>query len=426
MLSNSERRQPDHQRRRIVQQGAVALHGVLSADYTALSHDNQSHPASLASILSRMDGATRAHTVSRLQQQHGNAYVQRLLSAPEMVQRQPQPPAIAPAASPAVKVSSYTLSFQLPKGATVSSGWNDVYTEDYTDVRVTLSKDGLKIKFVPPLIADLQWPATDYAIIGGSRNAQTGDIIPNFRATQDVAVEAGWYTVYQKFHQWIRDIVTGTPLGITPYDYDADPSPLDTLQQIVGNMKDSGGGGGSSIQDKDIKSIKLTTKLKFATPLVKQTSIGGVRISGEATAIITFSGTAETVADASKRTIRSIELEGSDIVMLRDGKDVAKVGRVVLSHGGDISVSRLEVLHPVAGIESLIRLFGMLSLDPLSSAALQAGIVTQDMIAGLDASAIKQLVKEEIDAALGPAIRDAIRANCHAIPDVNLCQMLGL
>lgn len=147
------------------------------------------------------------------------------LATSKMVQRQLH-------ANSPPKADSYSLSFQLPGRATVVGGWNDVYTEAPTTMRLTLNKNRLKVNFLPALIADIQWPASDQAIGSAEYNVDTGAITSKIWDTQAIAINAFGGTAQGRIRQWVREIVTGTPLEITPYDYDTERQPVSDARHL--------------------------------------------------------------------------------------------------------------------------------------------------------------------------------------------------
>jgi hypothetical protein len=370
--------------------------------------------------------------VLALQRTMGNQAAQRFLNGhreraagAEVARRQPSgAEAIVQRQTPPMpNPESVSLSFTLPKNTTLKGGWNDLYAESATTVSFTLNKQGISVNFAPAIIADIQWPLSDQAIGGVAYNVNTLGITTRVWPTQEAASGAAGGEVEGELRSWIMNAIKGTPVYWVPYDYEADPNPLDTLQKIIANVS----GGGGSVPENEITRVTLATQLSFANPIQHTTPTGeGARVSGTASVTIRFSGTAATVKDASKRSIEVMELTASSFIITKDGADFARVGRVTLRHGGAVSIGDVDVLHPVSGLESLIRLFGMLATNPLAAAALQANIVTPEMAKGMSPEMITALVTQKITAALAPAITGAIRSNCLIVPDVNICQMLGL
>ena len=121
-----------------------------------------------------------------------------------------------------------------------------------------------------------------------------------------------------------------------------------------------------------------------------------------------------------------MEVSGPGIVITKEGADVARIDRVTVHHGGTVSIGNMEVLHKAGGAESLIRLIGLLAGDPLSSAALEAGIVTPEMVRDLEPSLVREMIRNELMKNLAPALLQAIRENRHAVPDLDLVKALGL
>jgi hypothetical protein len=375
----------------------------------------------------------RAAVMRTLQEGAGNAGVRRLMADSALaeearLQRQPQPkttpepPPAAGAGGP--KVDSYSISVDLPGETQVRGGWHDVYTERPTTLRATLSKSSLSVNFSPGLIADVTWPASDQAIHGATYDVKTGAISASTSYTQTFALNVGGGSAQSQVSAWMRDVVTGTPLAITPYDFEADANPFDTLRQVVNNM--GGGGGGGGIPNSEIKNVTVSANISIPGEIVRQSGAGGIKISGSLTATIRFSGNAETVQDAGKREIQSMEVSGPGIVVTKDGADVARIDRVTVQHGGSVSFGNLEVLHKAGGVESLIRLLGMLAGDPLASRALEAGIITPEMARGLEPAVVRELIRSEINKNLTPALLQALRENRHAVPEIDLVKALGL
>jgi hypothetical protein len=318
--------------------------------------------------------------------------------------------------APALDLESASLSFSLPARTRLRrAGLATVWTAagGATTLRLTLSQALLRLAFEPHLVIDLPPPLGDMGLYGVEYDFRTGTITPNLWH-QGIGLHVGKDQAIKEAQAWMRDLVTSTSMALPPYDPAADPDLVPTLRQVLANLE-----GSAAISAEVARDTCLSAQLSLPAELAGDAGPGGFRIPAGAVLKVRaeFSGTPRQVEVAPK--VARLDIECTSVVLRRDGADQAGVQRFTLRPGGALDVEQVQplgVAETAAGLESLVRLLGTLGttgtlgLDP----------------ARLDASAVKGMVKQEIERALRPALVQWVHDNAGAIAGFDLRDVLGI
>ncbi|AKT43809.1 hypothetical protein [Chondromyces crocatus] len=322
---------------------------------------------------------------------------------------------------PAVDLESASLSFTLPARTRLQRGGPggvaSVVTSDKsqaTTIRLTLGPTLFRMVFEPHLVIDLPAPLGDMGLQGMDLDFRTGVITPNVWQLPGFGIPVGKEQALEQARAWMRDLLTATPLRIAPYDPSADRDLVLSFQQVLANLE-SGGGESTALA----RDVCLSAKLTVREELAADVGPGGFRVPAGAVVQlkVDFAGKPTEVQLAPK--VLQAVVECSSVVLRKDGADQAEVGRFRLRPGGAITVEQVRPLGEagqLAGLESLVRLIGALStrgslgLDP----------------ATIGPEAVERLVKEEIEAALGPALHLWVEENAASVAGLDLKSVLGM
>jgi hypothetical protein len=323
----------------------------------------------------------------------------------------------------ALDLASASLSFSIPgdrrlQSVSVARLATSAERAD-TTVRFTLSEALLRVVFEPALVIHLPPPLSDLALQNITYELTTGAITSLIWHLNDVALHLGRDAATKAARDWMRNLVTSTPLAIPPYSPSADAEILSTIQGIFTNLQGGGGVEPLPIGLSEIREIAGAVRISFTEEILFEIGGGGVRIPAGTVAelIVELTGSLPEIQAAPR--IRVAKLESSSVILRKDGVDQAKVKRFVLRPGGAITVEDVTALGDAgaaAGAESLIRLLGVLSTGDVSPDRL--GEIAPDIVLGL--------VKSEIEGALGPAVRGLVETHRDTVPGLDLRELLGI
>jgi hypothetical protein len=321
----------------------------------------------------------------------------------------------------ALDLSSASLSFSIPGDRRLKSvsiaRLSTSAERATTTVRFTLSEALLRVVFEPALVIHVPPPLSDLALQSIAYELTNGAITSQLWHINDVALHLGRDAAEKSARNWMRDLITSTPLAIPPYSPTADPEILSSIQGIFANLQ--GGSEPLPIKLSEIREIAATVRLSFIEEILFESGGSGVRIpaGADATLIVELSGSFPEVQAAPR--LHGARLESSSVILRKDGVDQAAVRRFVLRPGVAVTVEDVTPLGAAgaaAGAESLIRLLGVLS----------TGAPTADRLAEIQPDVVLGLVKSEIEAALGPAVRGLVEAHRDAFPGIDLRDLLGI
>jgi len=320
---------------------------------------------------------------------------------------------------PALDLESATLSFNLPARAVLRrASIASVRTSDKagaTALRLTLGPTLLSLVFEPHLIIDLPPPLGDMGLRGVDLDLRTGAITPGLWRMPGVGLSVGLEQATEQARAWMRDLVTSTPMAMAPYDPTTDRDLVLSVQQVLANLQGGDGGASASLA----RDVSLAAQVAVREPLAAEAGPGGIRIPAGATVKLRaeLAGTPAEVQASPK--LSKLVVECTSAILRKDGADQAEVGRFILRPGGVLTVEEVRPLGAagqLAGVESLVRLFGALSsqgpqgLDP----------------AKLKPNAVEGFVKQEIEAALRPALLQWVRDNADAMVGIDVQGALGV
>jgi hypothetical protein len=318
---------------------------------------------------------------------------------------------------PAIDLDVATLALGLPARTTLrKAGVAAVATSgeaDTTVLKLTLGPNLLRIDFTPGLVIELPPPLIDLGLGGVEYNLTTGEIYPRLWRESEIGLPLGREKALEEASSFMRGLVTCTPMAIPPYDPSADPELILTVQQILVNLE---GGGGASV----VRDVSATTCLVLREAIAVEAGGGGFRIPAEAKLMMKIELVGAPAEVKRSPKIRRVEVECTSIVLVKDGAELASIGRLILLPGGILKVEDVRPLGSVgksAAVESLIRLFGTLS--------------TRGAAAGLDpehieACTVEELLKKEIEEALQPALVQWVRANATIASGLDLRSVLSV
>jgi hypothetical protein len=317
---------------------------------------------------------------------------------------------------PSIELEAATLALGLPARTTLrKAGVAAVATSDEaatTALKLTLGPALFRIDFTPALVIELPPPLVDLGLGGVEYDLSTGAISPRLWRESEIGIPLGRDQALEQACDFMRDLITCTPMAIPPYDPSADPELVLTVQQILVNLE---GGGGASV----VRDVSASASLVLREGIAVETGAGGFRIPAEAKLAmkVELEGAPAEVKRSPK--IRRVEVECTSIVLLKDGAELASIGRLILLPGAVLKVEDVRPLGAVgtgAAIESLIRLFGALStrgaagLDP----------------AHIEACTVEALLTKEIEEALQPALLQWVQANASIASGLDLRRVLGV
>lgn len=278
-----------------------------------------------------------------------------------------------------------------------------------TVVRLTLGHSVFQLEFRPNLVIDLPAPLSDIGLGGIEVALQTGEITPRLWYERGAGLPVGHDAAEDRVRQFMRDLITSTPLALPPYEPSSDRDLILTVRQILQNLNN---GGASCVSD-----IVLSAELAALEELAGEAGGGGFRVPKGATikAEVALEGGPKEI-EASPKVLRA-QVDCSSFVLRKGGADQAELGRVVLKRGGSIEVDQVRAMGDVGKVaagESLIRLFGQIAggggIDPRR----------------LQARMVEGLLKKEIESALKPALTDWVRSNATATAGLDLGTALGI
>jgi len=364
-------------------------------------------------------------------QRSSDRALQRQMTSGEAPMSVPATEGVTPA-SPipeGVRPTGASLSFTLPGGTQLRGGWTiNVYTSDLTIVTLRISPRGLEVSFTPDLYIDILGPANltwsgltyDFASASVTSVSLRDALVPTGGAMQP--------TARSDIASFLNSVIAATRIAAPGYDPLTDPDVMGTLNSVKDNWTRLPPTG-SEVTPRDIRNVELAADITFDSEIRQSTPEGGIFIpaGGRATFSVMFSGSADDVIEASTRSIRWIEIESNSIILQRGGQDVARLQRLYVQHGGTVLVSSFEPLGGLAsaaGAESLVRFMGL--LIALSSGRPEDRIAIAGRTPNIGAQSVGRIAAEQIQEALGIAIRGWIQENCFVIPETNLCEMLGI
>ncbi len=324
-------------------------------------------------------------------------------------------PAIAKQlASRGVKLTRVSATFALPKNSLLVDQWNDVTTTARTWVTLTLAHDRIQVWFDPALLIDVQWPKQNVHLRGfdyffGEPKTH------NFKTTESGGIFSSTSNVKNEIDGKIRQLVRGTPLNKTSYNPLKDPNSAKTLRQLKQNFSRTPSSSGVSL--KDMTGLSASASFYLRRPIKEVTSQGGLEIPSGSSLTVTanLGGSAADVVGKSVR-VNSVDISGSSIFILHEGKRVINVGSIIVSSCA-VKVAGLTAvpgssLDKARGAEATLRLFFLVLGD---SSALNGGLY---------------MPKKDVEAALTKALRKMYRAHRREIrtqlhPSINIDRVFG-
>lgn len=317
---------------------------------------------------------------------------------------------------PSIDLEAASLSLGLPKLTPLRKvGVAEVVTGDKTDITVlklTLGRSGFQVDFTPSLLIKVPPPLVDMGLGGVHYEFATGAMTSRVWHESELGVPVGKGSAVEGAHGFMRDLVTGTPAAIPPYNPCADQDLILTVMQILQNL-DGGEGSGGSI----VRSISVSARLLIVNEIAAELESGGFRIPAGANIDIQVD-LAGTPADvkASPR-IKMAEVDCSALVLRQGGADMVELGRVLLLPGGILEVNEVRPLGAVgkaAAVESLVRLFGELD---------KGGSVDPEP---LQPRTVEGLVKKKIEDAVRPAFLQWVMENAAIASGMDLRDVLSV
>lgn len=317
---------------------------------------------------------------------------------------------------PFLDLESASLALELPARTTLRRvGPAKVTTSDAsgsTALRLTLGPTLLRLTFEPHLVIDLPPLLGDMGLQSVEVDFRTGTITPNLWVLPGSGLPVGRGTAMDEARVWMRDLITSTPIAMPPYDPTADHELVLTVQQVLVNLEAS-----AEIPIAP-RSASLSARVVVREAISAEAGPGGIRLPAGAVIrlLVDLAGGTPKQIQESPRILRVV-VECDGAVLRQAGADQAQVGRFVLRPGGVVEVEQVRALGEagqIAGIESLIRLVGALSggavLDP----------------AQIEPSGVERLVKQEIAAALQPALLAWVKENAGAVAGLDIAAVLGI
>lgn len=319
---------------------------------------------------------------------------------------------------PALDLEAASFSFNLPARTVLRrQSVASVSTSDKaaaTTLRLTLGPTLIRLVFEPHLVLDLPPPLGDMGLQSIERDLRTGAITPNLWNLPGLGLHVGRDQALEQARAWMRDLLTTTPMAIAPYDPTADRELAIAVQQVLANLQ-----ADSPALARLARDVSLSAKLVVREPLAADAGPGGFRVPAGATISLRADLAGSPAEVQSAPRIVQVVVECSSAVLRKDGADQAEVGRFILRPGGALTVEQVRPLGEagqVAGLESLVRLIGALSSH--GSGALDP--------AHLEPAAVEALAKQEIEAALRPALLEIVAQNAGATPGIDLEAVLGI
>jgi hypothetical protein len=322
-----------------------------------------------------------------------------------------------------IDLAALGVSFNLPANTALTNDWNQLQTTSSTYVSIHVTPELLSVSFSPGLLVDIQWPISNVAWGGVQYDFKSAQVSSVHLWNTQRAAANGTGFVRPKVEEFVTKLVQGTPMAEAGYDPFADPDILGTLKALQKNLA-SQGEGESSIAASDLTKPSFSATVVFQSEIRQVAGEGGVLIpAGQAlTARVLFDGSVEELTQGDNRSISQVTIDDAAIEIQHEGESVARLKRLYIFNGGLVSIREWEPMGKAAkfaGAESLVRLFGHL-LTREGHLRLRSGT------ADINPTIVAGLTVKKIEEALAGAIRQAIVENRHAIPNVDLAEMLGL
>ena len=356
--------------------------------------------------------------------------VQQRESNGSIMQRQPEAESkrkVAPLLPEEISLARVSISFDLPENTELAS--NSKYraeTTDFTKVYINVSPTGLSIEFYPELRIDLQYPLGDLALRGLFYDFTTACVSRvNARDIQWYAPINAEDEAKEIISKEFSKLFAGTPAELPAYNPLTDVDPKGTLNVIMNNFQSLPSGEGK-ISTSDLKYVEISTTILFKSEIRETTEEGGIVISkgGSAELRVVFSGTVKDLVDALNREIVFLKIVSDSITLEYKGEDAAKLKKIRINYGGLVEVLDYEARGPLRkamGWESFLK---FIFVAPVI-AGTKGGILIKEPEKVVEALEPKG-VEKQINEALTKAATQLVRDNCNAIPDIDICKMLGV
>jgi hypothetical protein len=321
------------------------------------------------------------------------------------------------------------VSFSLPGGKALTGDWNDLSTTDLTQVSLTISSTGIDLRMSPGFLIDAQWPVSDMvwrSLVYNFRTASLTSI--DLESTQDLAVGAPGMAS-SRISAFFTTLLAGTRVATSGYDPHTDPDLVETLNAIKVNFERMPSESPGDVTASDVRSVEISTQVSFTNEIRSGTGDGGVVIPSGGNAIfrVEFEGSAEDMSSPATRRVRTVTIESESITLQSGGSDVARLQSLYIESGGRVSLGRFRALGGVGvgeGLESLVRL-GIL-VEALSHGTPSDRLALEGRTPNIGPDVVHENVRAQIEQALTRAVRELILTNCHSLPGVNLCNILGV
>jgi hypothetical protein len=188
--------------------------------------------------------------------------------------------------------------------------------------------------------------------------------------------------------------------------------------------------GKSEVSGEKVRNVNVSASFSFRQEIKESTPEGGIfiRAGGSASLDVSFSGSISEVAEESTRKINTITITSDDIILQKDGADVAKLQTIDINYGGSVSVRRFEALgklQTAQGVESLGRL--MLLLLALSGGRPEDRLaLAEARPPSLEPEIVSGIAIRQINAALTRAIKQFLQIHHNVVPGVDLYDVFGI
>ncbi len=334
-----------------------------------------------------------------------------------------------------VELRSIGLSFTLGAGKNLSRSWQrELRTESESRFRATVSRDSLEISFSPPILIDAQWPAMNMQLGGVKREFSTGKTTAFLGSIHGVTEGLIDYSndAKREVCALITTGVTGTAMAQTGYNPMQDPHIVSTLETLGDHFRQEPQKSPSEIAYSDFGAPRVDMNMVMKTDFRHIEKNAGLAVRSGTTIDVSILGHGNLATIMASRTtaekvnaakIDSVTIVSDGILVIVSDKPIAYLDRMRIDRGGAVALEKLRlegVAGEVAGIETLIRVMASAIQWTASGSCLDDGMTMAMNSREAQAKVIPDVVRIQIEKTLTNGVKELLRANRAAVPEVDI------
>lgn len=334
-----------------------------------------------------------------------------------------------------VELREIGLSFALGAGKNLSRTWQrELRTESESRFRASVTRDGLEMRFSPPLLIDAQWPAMNMQL-GGIQHVFSNGQTTVYLAPISGPTE-GLIDFSEDAKKEIRALmlkgITGTPMAQLGYNPMQDRKIISTLESVTEHYRKQPSDGTMDVEYSDFGRVQIDMQLALKSDFRYVEKKAGLLVRLGTTIDVVLEGRGNmanlmashsNAARADAAHIETVTITSKGLLVILNEKPIAYLDRVRIDRGGAVTLEsvRLEgIAGQAEGLESLVRVIGSALHWTSSGADLDTSVTMAAHSSDALAKLVPDMVRTQIEKTLTEGTKKLLLANRTVIPEVDL------